>query len=141
MTSTHPLEPRVGVGAFITDEIGRLLLVKRRRPPEADHWGLPGGKVEFGETLAESVTREIREELGVKIVVGDLVCLVDQIDSVEGTHWVAPVYRAKIVDGEPSNREPEALEAIGWFDRHNLPTPVTLATQIAVGPQARSMTT
>jgi len=135
MTKARPTEPRLGVGAFIGDAAGRLLLVKRRRAPEAGHWGLPGGKVEFGETLVEAVAREIQEELGVVIAVGDLVCIVDQIDRLEVTHWVAPTYRATIVGGEPSNREPAALEAIGWFEHDNLPSPLTLATRRALEVQ------
>lgn len=135
MTEGRPVEPRVGVGAFIDDAAGRLLLVKRRRAPEAGHWGLPGGKVDFGETLIEAVEREILEELGVVIAVGDLICIVDQIDPAEATHWVAPTYRATIVSGEPSNREPAALEAIGWFERDNLPSPLTLATRRALEAQ------
>src|SRR3954468_20076974 len=107
--------PRVGVGAFITDAAGRLLLVKRRRPPEADHWGLPGGKVDFGETIAQTCAREILEELGVVIAVGELACCIYHIDLAEGTHWVAPVFRARIVDGAPVNQEPDAIWAIGWF--------------------------
>lgn len=129
MSEKQPMEPRLGVGAFITDDAGRVLLVKRRRAPEVGHWGFPGGKVEFGETLVEAVAREIREELGVTIAVGNLVCIVDQIDLVERTHWVAPTYRAKIVHGQARNREPEALESIGWFERGNLPLPLTLASR------------
>jgi len=69
-------QPRIGVGAFIQDPQQRLLLVRRRRMPEAEHWGLPGGKVDFGETLQAAVTREIAEELGVEIVIDELLCLV-----------------------------------------------------------------
>jgi ADP-ribose pyrophosphatase YjhB (NUDIX family) len=123
----------VGVGALILDGEGRVLLVKRRREPEAGHWGLPGGKVDFGERVAETCAREIYEELGVTISVGDLVCLVDQIDLAAGTHWVAPVVRARIVEGEPANQEPDALSAIGWFETRDLPAPLTLSTRRALG--------
>src|ERR1700704_4955723 len=126
-------QPRVGVGALITDDLGRVLLVKRRREPEANHWGIPGGKVDFGERLVDTCAREIQEEVGVEIEVGDLVCLVDQIDVEAGTHWVAPVFRARIVAGEPSNREPEALAAVGWFALGELPAPLTLSTRRALG--------
>jgi len=124
--------PRVGVGAFITDAAGRLLLVKRRRDPEAGCWGLPGGKVDFGETLIDAVVREIEEGVGVAIVVTELICIVDQIDQAQETHWVAPVYRATIKSGEPRNREPQALEAVDWFKLNDLPAPLTLSTQGAL---------
>jgi 8-oxo-dGTP diphosphatase len=124
--------PRLGVGAFIRDESGRLLLVQRRREPEAGHWGLPGGKVDFGETVEAAVVREIEEELGVALRLDGLLCLVDQIDRAAGTHWVAPVYRAAIAAGDPVNREPAALAAIGWFAPDALPQPLTLATRVAL---------
>lgn len=127
----HPA-PRVGVGAFITDPSGRLLLVKRRRPPEAGCWGLPGGKVDFGERLVETVAREILEEVGLVIAVGALICIVDQIDLDAGTHWVAPTYRAQITGGAAANLEPQALEAIGWFGREDLPHPLTLSARRAI---------
>ncbi|WNG15136.1 NUDIX domain-containing protein [Cystobacter fuscus] len=125
-------QPRVGVGAFIQDPHQRLLLVRRRRMPEADHWGLPGGKVDFGETLRAAVVREIAEELGVEISLDGLLCLVDQIDVAAGTHWVSPVYRAHIVQGEPINREPAALAEVGWFSLDALPEPLTLSTRTAL---------
>ncbi|WP_026872174.1 NUDIX domain-containing protein [Inquilinus limosus] len=124
--------PRLGVGAFICDASGRLLLVQRRREPEAGHWGLPGGKVDFGETVEAAVLREIEEELGVVLRLDGLLCLVDQIDQAAGSHWVAPVYRAAIAVGEPANREPAALAAIGWFALDALPQPLTLATRVAL---------
>lgn len=124
--------PRLGVGAFIRDAAGRLLLVQRRREPEAGHWGLPGGKVDFGETIEAAVLREIEEELGVTLRLDGLLCLVDQIDRAAGSHWVAPVYRAVIAAGDPVNREPAALAAIGWFTLDALPQPLTLATRVAL---------
>ena len=51
--------PRVGCGAAILDDQGRLLLVKRVKNAEADHWGVPGGKLDWGEaarTCAERST-------------------------------------------------------------------------------------
>jgi 8-oxo-dGTP diphosphatase len=129
---TEEPAPRLGVGAFIRDPAGRLLLVQRRRTPEAGHWGLPGGKVDFGETVEAAVLREIEEELGVALRLDGLLCLVDQIDRTAGTHWVAPVWRAAIAAGEPVNREPKALAAIGWFALDALPQPLTLATRVAL---------
>jgi mutator protein MutT len=58
--------PRLGCGAAITEN-SKILLVKRRRSPEANHWGLPGGKVEPGERVEDAVIREIGEELGITI--------------------------------------------------------------------------
>ncbi len=123
---------RVGCGAFITDDQGRLLLVKRRRHPEADHWGLPGGKVDLLEPVPDTICREIAEELGVVIDLTGLLCVVDQIDAAGPSHWVNPVHRARIVAGEPRVMEPDALSDWGWFALEALPVPLTISTRAAV---------
>lgn len=123
---------RVGCGAFITDDQGRLLLVKRCRNPEADHWGLPGGKVDFLEPVPDTIRREIAEELGVAIELTGLLCVVDQIDPAGPSHWVNPVHRARIVAGEPRVMEPDAMADWGWFTLDALPAPLTISTRTAV---------
>lgn len=124
--------PKVGCGALIIKD-GKILLVKRRRSPESGHWGLPGGKVEWLETIEAAVMREIKEELGVKIRCEELVCVVDQIDEISGDHWVAPVLTATIVEGQPSVQEPDALYSFDWFELDSLPSPATVATETALG--------
>lgn len=128
--------PRVGCGAAIIQD-GNLLLVRRRRNPEAGCWGLPGGKVDPFESVAAAVTREIREELGISIEPSLLLCVVDQIDRQAGQHWVAPVYLIERYDGTPSVLEPQALSAMRWFDLDNLPEPLTEATRQAASALRR----
>src|SRR5579884_2311471 len=50
------------VGAVMVDGTGRVLLVRRGRPPMAGAWTLPGGRVEPGESFEAAVVRELREE-------------------------------------------------------------------------------
>lgn len=123
--------PRVGCGAALLRG-GKLLLVKRKRPPEADHWGLPGGKVDWLETVSAAAAREIAEELGLVIQPRRLLCLVDQIDVERDEHWVAPVYIVEDSEGEPQILEPNALAAWGWFRLDQLPAPLTRATLVAL---------
>ena len=61
------------MGGIIRDETGRLLLIKRGHDPEAGRWSLPGGRVEPGETDAEALIRELREETGLAVLPGPLV--------------------------------------------------------------------
>lgn len=60
------------VGAIVRDQAGRLLLIRRARPPAAGLWSLPGGRVEAGELDAAAVVREVREETGLLVSVGVL---------------------------------------------------------------------
>jgi ADP-ribose pyrophosphatase YjhB (NUDIX family) len=126
----------VGCGAAILSE-RRLLLVKRRKAPEAGFWSLPGGKVDFLERAEEAVIREIAEEIGVPIALGPLLCLV-QIIGVDGQHWVSPVYRASIETGAPVNREPDKIEAIGWFALEAPPAPLAIAAREAIAHLRRA---
>jgi ADP-ribose pyrophosphatase YjhB (NUDIX family) len=61
------------VGAVINDATGRLLLIKRGHDPGAGLWSLPGGRIERGETDAQALVREIREETGLEIEPGALL--------------------------------------------------------------------
>jgi 8-oxo-dGTP diphosphatase len=61
------------VGAVIKDDQGRLLLIKRGHAPGAGLWSLPGGRIEAGETDAEALVREMREETGLAVEPGQLV--------------------------------------------------------------------
>ncbi|MBL4666095.1 MAG: NUDIX domain-containing protein [Sneathiella sp.] len=128
-TNNSAQAPRVGCGALIKNAAGEILLVKRKRAPEKDHWGFPGGKVDFGETAETATVREIREELGISIKLNSLAHLVNYIDIAEGQHWLAPVYTAVIISGTPEIREPDAISEMKWWSPADLPSPLTQATQ------------
>lgn len=88
--------PVVGVGAVVVDE-GRILLVQRSRDPGAGLWAVPGGKVRRGETMREAVRREVAEETGLDVVVGDVVWVGEVIDA--GHHLVLVDFAAALVGG------------------------------------------
>ena len=77
-------KPEAGCGAAILDSEGRLLLIQRLRQPEAGAWGLPGGKIDFGEPAAETARREIAEELGLEIEILRLACIAETINATMG---------------------------------------------------------
>ena len=120
-------KPEAGCGAAIRDDTGRLLLIQRLRQPEAGAWGLPGGKIDFGEPAIETARREIAEELGIEIDILRLACIAETINEGDGRHWIAPVYEARITSGEPKILEPEKHGGCGWFDCAALPSPLTMA--------------
>ena len=121
----------VGVGALIVNDSGEIFLAQRG--PQANNerglWECPGGSVEFGETLTDALQREMVEEFGITIAVGDLIDLVDHILPDEGQHWVSPTYRCQIVRGEPQIREPGKCSAIGWFALDQLPAALSQITR------------
>lgn len=63
--------PRIAVGA-VTVHDGRLLVVRRGRGVAVGRWSLPGGHAEAGETIAQALVREVREETSLRVRVGDL---------------------------------------------------------------------
>ena len=121
----------VGVGAIITDSQGRLFLA--RRGPKAKNerglWEFPGGSVEFGETMAAALQREMREEFGIEITVGKLLDVVDHILKAERQHWVSPTFLCTIASGEPEIKEPEKCAEIGWFRPDAVPQELTQITR------------
>jgi len=127
---TEPVRPRVGCGAALLDDQGRLLLVKRIKAPEAAHWGVPGGKLDWGEAVRTCAEREIHEELGIEVVAGPVLAVSDMI--AEDHHWLAITFRAERFTGEPVIKEAHALSAWGWFALDALPSPLTAATRDAV---------
>ena len=63
------------VGAIIRDG-ARVLLVRRGQPPGLGLWSIPGGRVEPGEAVEDAVRREVREETGLEVEVGEVAGLV-----------------------------------------------------------------
>jgi 8-oxo-dGTP diphosphatase len=123
--------PKVGVGGLIVQD-GKVLLLLRKRPPEAGTWSLPGGRVEFGERLEDAVVRELREELGVRVEVESLVCVINHMVPAENAHWVAPAYLVRLISGVPQNLEPEKTAAVEWFALSNLPENLSISARSAL---------
>lgn len=62
----YPTRPLPAVAAVIIDGT-KVLLARRRNPPNAGAWSVPGGKQELGETVEEALRREVKEETGLKV--------------------------------------------------------------------------
>jgi 8-oxo-dGTP diphosphatase len=97
--------PTVGVGAVVLADDGRVVLVKRKHEPLAGLWSLPGGSLEFGESLEAGTAREVLEETGLVVHVGPLVELFERIlvdDDHEALrfHFVIADYQCRVIGGE-----------------------------------------
>jgi ADP-ribose pyrophosphatase YjhB (NUDIX family) len=121
----------VGCGAAIV-RAGELLLIQRLREPEAGTWSLPGGKVDWLETVSEATVREIEEELGIRIELGPLLGVLDLLDQAGRYHWVSPIYVAQGFTGEPRLVEEHKHRALGWFRLDALPEPLSATVRFAV---------
>ena len=75
-------------GGVVRDADGRLLLVRRGHAPGAGQWSLPGGRVEAGETAAAAAAREVREETGLVVAVGEQVGRTELAGPSESTYLV-----------------------------------------------------
>lgn len=116
------LPPFETVAAVISDDQGRVLLVRKRG---SACFIQPGGKREPGETALQTLARELHEELGVRLRAGSAVVLgefEDRAVNEPGRRVRAEVYRVQ-VDGQP---QPQAeIEELRWLDpRPPYPVPV-----------------
>lgn len=116
------LSPRLATRAVIVEQ-GRLLIVNAYPGDQSDLWCAPGGGVERGQSLHDNLAREIHEEMGLTIAVGD-PCLVNEFhDPASGFHQVDIYFRARIIDGAPDAawRDPA-----GIVNRHRFVTEAEL---------------
>lgn len=121
MSRRYPERPVVGVGAIILDG-DRVLLVERGNEPLKGIWSIPGGALETGETLAEGLRREAREELGLEVEIGDLVEVFERItrdaeNRVE-YHFVLLDYLCYVVGG--NLRAADDAANVRWAARSEL---------------------
>lgn len=107
----------VGIGAVIVNPEGKILLAKRgpKAKNEKGKWEFPGGSVEFGDTMKDTIIREMKEELGIEIELLDRLPVLDHILPEENQHWVTSGFIAKIKKGEPKILEKEKCSEIKWY--------------------------
>ena len=93
--------PLVGVGVVVIEQ-GRMLLVERGRGILAGSWAIPGGKVRYGERLTDAAVREVMEETGLEVALGDVVWTGESLGASEPPehHVVLVDFTAKVTGGE-----------------------------------------
>jgi ADP-ribose pyrophosphatase YjhB (NUDIX family) len=107
--------------ALVINEQGEILLIQRA---DSGLWGSPGGAYDVGETAAEGVIRECREETGWHVEPVTLIGVYDSrlVGTMEGQHvyHVSFLCRPLFQDPEPPTHQLETLN-MGWFDEQSLP--------------------
>jgi mutator protein MutT len=98
----YPKQPIIGVGAVIIKD-GKILLEKRKNEPGKGKWSIPGGLVELGETIEQTVIREVKEETGLEVEKPEHIDVVDNIIRDESGrvkyHFVIIDYFMKLKGG------------------------------------------
>ena len=118
----QPLASAIAIIRRDVDRISQYLLIKRVKQPYAGKWGLVGGKWDFGESLAETVVREVKEETGIDSVFLSLKTIVNyrmipQSEKDHGGHFLLFVCDLRATAGEAGERaEGEVL----WFGMKDL---------------------
>jgi mutator protein MutT len=103
LTQTEkPDQPVNCAGAVVRDADGRLLLVRRANEPSRGLWSLPGGRIEPGETAAAAAVREVREETGLDVAVGEPLCRV-RIGSYVVVDFAATVVGGALAAGDDAS--------------------------------------
>jgi 8-oxo-dGTP diphosphatase len=110
------------VAAVIRDQLGRILLARR---PDGLHmgglWEFPGGKLRDGESPAAGLERELAEELGVRIEVGQPITFAVHEEPDLGV--VLLFFSAKITSGELRPQEGQAIAWVPPAELGDYPTP------------------
>jgi len=119
----HP-RPLVGIGVFVENDFGQILLGLRKGEHGGGKWGLPGGHLEHNETFRRVCQREVFEETGIIILTESEPYKVGFVNSKfeeSGKHYVTLFFHTKMEGGSLANREPDRCEEWRWFHRNELP--------------------
>ena len=100
--ASPPQRPQLAVSAVIFRD-GKVLLLRRAKSPGNGFWSLPGGRVEFGESLHTALAREVDEEAGLKIHIVALAGWREVLPLAGGSggHYLIMSFAARWVEGEP----------------------------------------
>ncbi|HLI99515.1 MAG TPA: NUDIX hydrolase [Bradyrhizobium sp.] len=114
-----PRHPQLAVSAAIFRD-GKVLLVRRAKSPAKGFYSLPGGRVEFGETLHAALHREVAEETALKIEIIDLAAWREVVPSATGEgHYLIMSFAARWNGGEPVLNE--ELDDYRWLALDDAP--------------------
>lgn len=114
--------------ALVHDGHGNLLLQKRgdQARDERGAWDICGGAIEFGDTIEDTVRKELLEELCATPINMEFLTVYDAHREMLGqkTHWIAIVYAVQVDPSQVRIGEPHKISELGWFTAGTLPAPL-----------------
>lgn len=114
------LTPRVGIGVFIFKN-GKFLMGSRKGAHGEGTWSIPGGHLDYGESIEEGAQREAHEETGITIEKVNIAGITNDIFSKEKKHYVTIWVTSHWKQGHPHITEPDKFIALEWRDFQSLP--------------------
>jgi 8-oxo-dGTP diphosphatase len=116
--------PVVGVAAAARTEDGRWVLIRRR---DTGEWALPGGTLEWGETLSAAIERELSEEAGVDLEgPPELINVYSRPERDYRFHAVTIVVSARVSEPRSPPKNPLEIAEVRLFERADLPTTLSM---------------
>jgi 8-oxo-dGTP diphosphatase len=113
---------------FCHDGKGSVLLGKRGKNSrdEQGRWDIGGGGIEFGDTVENTLKKEIREEYCTEVLDYEFLGYRDVHREHNGkpTHWIALDFKVLVDRKKVKNGEPHKFDAVEWFTLKTLPTPI-----------------
>ena len=118
----------VAVTYFCHDGKGNILFQKRSKNcrDEKGKWDIGGGALEFGDTVLDTLEREITEEYSTDVLDYEFLGYRDVHRELDGkkNHWTALNFKVLVDKEKVKNGEPHKFDEIGWFSLNNLPSPL-----------------
>jgi|SRR3989338_334845 len=118
----------VTISFFCHDGKGNVLFNKRSKNCRDEHgkWDIGGGSLEFGQSVIDTLKKEIEEEYGTNVLKYEFLGYNDVHRELQEqkTHWISLDFKVLINRDKVKNGEPHKFEEIGWFTIDNLPQPL-----------------
>jgi 8-oxo-dGTP diphosphatase len=108
------------VVAVILNDQNEVLLTRRNIQPFKGEWVMPGGKIDLGEPIKEAIQREVMEEVGLEVEVGELIDLFEHITPGDDNyHFIIIYYRCQPVHHD-FNHNRQEIEEARWVSQADL---------------------